>query len=204
MAMATRRKSPNVEPRDSRLTGVSSSATFKPGEIVATTMAERFGSFCTANASARKPTAAPAAVSKITTKKRRFHTAQSLTKMRASFVVRRALMIESRRFDEEKLHAQTLLQCHCGHFIRRDGSRALFRSAGTGLVQGANKGHQGVRQHLHARRRRRKYCRLRRRRRDRDRRRPVRAAGRQDPNRAEGPGYLRQARAFRHQHALSR
>src|SRR5580704_9856414 len=57
--MATRRKPPKVEPRDSWFAGVTISAIFRPGEKIDSSGVGSVGSSCTARANARKPNSDP-------------------------------------------------------------------------------------------------------------------------------------------------
>ena len=69
--MATRRKLPNVEPNDWRVIGVKYSATFSPGERMEMAPDVRFGSFCIAKPSMKKP--AISNITKMTVFHTRFH-----------------------------------------------------------------------------------------------------------------------------------
>src|SRR5580704_17518740 len=57
--MATRRKPPKVEPRDSCFAGVTISAIFRPGEKIDSSGVGSVGSSCTATANAKKPASDP-------------------------------------------------------------------------------------------------------------------------------------------------
>jgi len=63
--MATRRKPPKVEPRDSCFAGVTISAIFRPGEKIDSSGVGSVGSSCTARANARKPNSDPRTAGRI-------------------------------------------------------------------------------------------------------------------------------------------
>ncbi len=63
--MATRRKPPKVEPRDSCFAGVTISAIFRPGEKIDSSGVGSVGSSWTARANARKPNSDPMIAGKI-------------------------------------------------------------------------------------------------------------------------------------------